>query len=198
MKRLALVLALVLGILLTGYVIVRLVLPSGPSASVQTVAGSVDFIREIGDLVVLHASVKEIVTSKIGEASWIKTPGKLAIICHFDIKYQYDLRKARILAGSRQDGTRYCMIHLPRHQYEVSTKEIRFYDDQDGTWLGFTQKTPPDERTKALEAARAQAEVQAKAFLESMESEIQDSARSTLNQIARAFGFTDITVEFEK
>lgn len=198
MKRLALVLALVLGMLLTSYVVVRLVRPSGQSAGVPTVAGSVDFIRQIGELVVLHASVKEIVTSKIGDASWIKTPGKLAIICHFDIKYKYDLHKARIVAGSRQDGTRYCMIHLPRHHGEVATKEIRFYDDRDGTWLGFTQKTPPDERTRALEAARAQAEVQATAFLGSMESEIQNSARSTLGQIARAFGFTDITVEFEK
>jgi hypothetical protein len=169
-----------------------------PGTNVPNVSTSVDFIREIGELHVLRASIKEIVTSKIGEATWIKSPGKLAIICHFDIKYKYNLRKARIVAGSREDGSRYCMIHLPRHEYEVATREIRFYDEQDGTWLGFTQKTPPDEKTRALEAARQQAEAQAKVFLGEMEAEIQASAKATLSQIARAFGYSDISIEFEK
>ncbi|MEW5984511.1 MAG: DUF4230 domain-containing protein [Acidobacteriota bacterium] len=170
---------------------------AGPPESTVTVASSVDSIRQIGELSVLRASVKEIVTSEIGEASWIKTPGKLAIIVHFDIQYKYDLHKARIAAGSRADGTRYCMIHLPKHEFEVATRGIRFYDEQDGTWLGFTQKTPPDEKTRALEAARAQAEVQAREFLGDLDGEIRASARTTMEQIARAFGFSDITVEFE-
>lgn len=169
----------------------------GRQESTVTVASSVDSIRQIGELSVLRASVKEIVTSSIGEASWVKTPGKLAIIVHFDIKYKYDLHKARIVAGSRADGTRYCMIHLPAHEYEIATRDIRFYDEQDGTWLGFTLKTPPDEKTRALDAARAQAEVQAKAFLGDLEAEIQTSARATLEKIARAFGYSDITIEFE-
>lgn len=162
------------------------------------VAASVDYIRQIGELSVMRASVKEIVTSRVGQPGWFTTQGKLAIICHFDITYTYDLRKARIAAGSRDDGTRYCLIHLPRHEFVVSTKEIRFYDDQDGTWLGFTQRTPPDARTLALDAARQEAEKQAKAFMTQMEGEIQNSAKATLGQIARAFGFTDITFEFEK
>jgi hypothetical protein len=195
MKRRFLVLALLLLVALAAFFAGRLV---KPASSVPSVSTSVDFIRQIGELHVLRASVKEIVTSKIGDASWVKTPGKLAIICHFDIKYKYNLQKARIVAGSRQDGSRYCMIHLPRHEYEVATREIRFYDEQDGTWLGFTLKTPPDERTKALDAARQQAELQAKAFLTEMEGEIQASARSTVTQIARAFGYTEIEVEFEK
>jgi hypothetical protein len=195
MKRLSIVLALLLLVATAAFFTGRLMKP-GPS--VPSVSSSVDFIRQIGELHVLRASVKEIVTSKIGEASWLKSPGKLAIICHFDIKYKYNLQKARIVAGSREDGSRYCMIHLPRHEYEVATRDIRFYDDQDGTWLGFTMKTPPDERTRALDAARQQAEVQAKAFLTDMEGEIQASAKATLSQIARAFGYSDISIEFEK
>jgi hypothetical protein len=183
--------------LAAGYLL-RGVLGPGPGTSpVPTVSTSVDFIRDIGELHVLRASVKEIVTSAVGEATWLKTPGKLAIICHFDIKYKYNLHKAQVVAGGRGDGTRYCMIRLPRHEYEVSAGEIRFYDDQDGTWLGFTQKTPPDEKTRVLEAARRKAEEQAKAFLGDLESEIQASARSTVTQIARAFGYTDIRVEFD-
>lgn len=196
MSRLLLVLAFVLGLV---FAIVggRMLLPRA-SSSVPEVAASVDYIRQIGDLAVLRASVKEIVTSKMGEDRWFATQGKLAIICHFDIKYKYDLRRARIAAGSRDDGTRYCLISLPKHEYEISTKEIRFYDERDGTWLGFALRTPPDERTKALDAARAQAENQAKDFLRSMEGEIQNSARATLGQIARAFGFAEISFEFEK
>ena len=197
MKRVLIVLALALLMLSAGYVLRGVVSPGSWAGGVPTVATSVDFIREIGELHVLRASVKEIVTSAVGEAGWLQTPGKLAIICHFDIKYKYNLRKAQVVAGGRPDGTRYCVIRLPRHEYEVSTGDIRFYDDQDGTWLGFTQKTPPDERTRALEAARQQAETQAEAFLGQMESEIQASARSTVTQIARAFGYADIRVEFE-
>ena len=197
MTRLFIVLALAVAMLAAGYVL-RGALGSSPGTdAVPTVATSVDFIRDIGELHVLRASVKEIVTSNVGEASWLKTPGKLAIICHFDIKYKYNLHKARIVAGGRGDGTRYCMIRLPRHEFEVSTGAIRFYDDQDGTWLGFTLKTPPDEKTRVLEAARRQAENQAKAFLGELEGEIQSSARSTVTQIARAFGYTDVRVEFE-
>jgi hypothetical protein len=198
MKRLLVTLVAALALLSTGYVLYGVLWPRGGSPGAPTVATSVDFIREIGELHVLRASVKEIVTSKIGEASWVKTPGKLAVICHFDIKYKYNLHKARVVAGGREDGTRYCMIYLPRHEYEVSTKEIRFYDEQDGTWLGFTQKTPPDEKTRVLEAARLQAESQAKVFLGDMEGEIRASARATLTQIAKAFGYSDISVEFEK
>jgi hypothetical protein len=197
MKRILLVAALALTGLTAGYVL-RGVFGAGSGAgNVPTVATSVDFIREIGELHVLRASVKEIVTSAVGEASWLKTPGKLAIICQFDIKYKYNLQKACVVAGGRGDGTRYCMIRLPRHEFEISTGDIRFYDDQDGTWLGFTQKTPPDEKTRVLEAARRQAEQQAKAFLGDLEGEIQASARSTVTQIARAFGYTDIRIEFE-
>ena len=197
MKRALVVFALALALLAAGYLLRGAAGPRPGGERAPTVATSVDFIRQIGELHVLRASVKEIVTSEVGEASWLKTPGKLAIICHFDIKYKYDLHKARIVAGSRDDGARYCMIRLPRHAFDVSTGEIRFYDDQDGTWLGFTQKTPPDEKTRVLDAARRQAERQAQAFLGSMEAEIQASARSTVTQIARAFGYSDIRVEFE-
>ena len=197
MKRVLVVLALALVALFAGYALRGALGPGSGAGGVPTVAASVDFIREIGELHVLRASVKEIVTSAVGEASWLKTPGKLAIICHFDIKYKYNLHKAHIVAGGRGDGTRYCVIRLPRHEFEVSTGQIRFYDDQDGTWLGFTQKTPPDEKTRVLEAARRQAEEQAKAFLGDLEGEIQASARSTVTQVAKAFGYTDIRVEFD-
>ena len=197
MKRALIIVALAVLMLSAGYFFRGLINPAPGAGSVPTVATSVDFIREIGELHVLRASVKEIVTSAVGEASWLKTPGKLAIICHFDIKYKYNLRKAQVVAGARGDGTRYCMVRLPRHEFEVSAGEIRFYDDQDGTWLGFTQKTPPDEKTRVLEAARRQAEQQAKSFLGELEAEIQASARSTVTQIAKAFGYTDIQVEFD-
>jgi hypothetical protein len=197
MKRALVVLALALVPLFAGYALRGAFGPGSGAGGVPTVATSVDFIREIGELHVLRASVKEIVTSAVGEATWLKTPGKLAIICHFDIKYKYNLHKAHIVAGGRGDGTRYCMIRLPRHEFEVSTGQIRFYDDQDGTWLGFTQKTPPDEKTRVLEAARRQAEEQAKAFLGDLEGEIQASARSTVTQVAKALGYTDIRVEFD-
>jgi hypothetical protein len=197
MKRLLVVSALSVAMLAAGFALRGVLGTGAPPDAAPSVAASVDFIRDIGELHVLRASVKEIVTSDVGEASWVSTPGKLAIICHFDIKYTYNLRKAQLVAGGRPDGTRYCVIRLPRHEYEVSTGDLRFYDDQDGTWLGFTQKTPPDERTRALEAARRQAEIQAQAFLGQMESEIQASARSTVTQIAKAFGYGDIRVEFD-
>jgi Protein of unknown function (DUF4230) len=198
MKRFTIVLVLILSILVVAYLLVRLIVPRPAASSVQTVASTVEYIHQIGELAVLRASVKEIVTSKIGEAGWVTTSGKMAIICHFDIKYKYDLRKAKVEAGVDDRGERFCVIRLPKHEFDVSTKEIRFYDEQDGTWLGFTQKTLPDERTRALEAARVQAETQARSFLGEMEGEIQSSAKATLGQIARALGYTVVRFEFEK
>lgn len=198
MTRFLLVLTLIFGIVVAGFFTVRMLVPPARSAAAPEVASSLEYIRQIGDLAVLRASVKEIVTTKVGQPRWFSRQGKLAIICHFDIRYKYDLRKAAITAGERPDGTRFCTIRLPKHEYEISTKEISFYDEQDGTWLGIPQKTPPDERTRALDAGRAQAEAQAKAFLTDMEGEIQSSARATLGQISRAFGFKETRFEFEK
>jgi len=198
MKRTLIVLLPALMALAAGYLLRGALGPGEGARAVPTVATSVDFIRQIGELHVLRASVKEIVTSPVGEASWLAKPGKLAIICHFDIKYKYNLHKAQIVAGGREDGSRYCVIRLPRHEFDVATGEIRFYDEQDGTWLGFPQRTTPDEKTRVLEAARRQAEAQAQAFLGQMEGEIQASAGATVTQIAKAFGYTDVRIEFER
>jgi hypothetical protein len=35
-------------------------------------------------------------------------------------------------------------------------------------------------------------------FLGDMEGEIQASAKATLTQVARAFGYSDISIEFQK
>jgi hypothetical protein len=198
MKRFVVPVALALVMLAAGYLLRGAVRTGAGAAGVPTVAASVDFIRQIGELRVLRASVKEIVTPPPGAASWFKTPGKAAAICQFDVTCAYDLGKARVIGGSLEDGTRYCVIRLPRHGTEIAAGDIRFFDDQSGSWLGFTEKTPPEEKARVLDAARRQAETQAQAFLGGLEGDIQASARAMVTQVAKAFGYTDIRVEFER
>jgi hypothetical protein len=198
MKRFVVPVALALVMLAAGYLLRGAVPTRAGEAAVPTVATSVDFIRQIGELRVLRASVQEIVTSPPGAASWFKTPGKAAVICQFDVTCSYDLGNARVIGGSREDGTRYCMIHLPRHRSEIAAGNIRLFDDQSGSWLGFTETTPPEDKARVLDAARRQGETQAQAFLGGLENDIQASARAMVTQIAKALGYTDIRVEFER
>lgn len=157
------------------------------SSPVPNVAASVDSIRQMGDLVALRASVQEFATA-----------GTLAIVCRFDTTSTYDLRKARIVAGARDDGSRYCSISLPTLHHALTPGTVRIRDRRDGTWRTLAEPAPPGEATNGLDAARAGAEAQARAALAGLEAETQASARAMLGQIARAFGFTDVTVEFDK
>ncbi len=186
LQRTLLILAAVGGLFLA-YSLGRSGRDAADSSPVPNVAASVDSIRQMGDLVALRASVQEFVTA-----------GPLAVVCRFDTKSSYDLRKARIVAGARDDGSRYCAISLPTLRHELAPGEVRVRDRRDGTWRTLTEPVPPGGTTNGLDAARAGAETQARAALAGLEAETQASARATLGQIARAFGFTDVTVEFDK
>ncbi len=64
---------------------------------------SLERIREVGELNVLTAYIKEVVTMSTGE-NFFSSTGKIILICGFEIEFRYDLKKVRI-SNSDQKST---------------------------------------------------------------------------------------------
>ena len=95
---------------------------------------------------------------------------------------------------------------MPPCEYEVHIRDIRFYDEQ-GTkflpWLigdltkgflggGFSE----EDKNRLVDAAKGHAEKQALELINNIQSDVQKSAKTTLESISRAFGAESIEFKF--
>ena len=97
-------------------------------------------------------------------------------------------------------------ITMPPCDYEVHIRDIRFYDEQGSKllpWLlpdllngflsgGFSE----EDKNKLVDAAKSHAEKQALELINNIQSEVQKSAKSTLESISLAFGVRNIEFKF--
>lgn len=189
-------------------------LRSRPGRQVTSVHGSLESLRAIGDLSVYKVLTKEIVTTvdhSWGEfgrkyLEWVYSSRKMAIIFEFEIDFRYDLKRSDFqIIGA---GSGMFILRMPPCFYEANVKSIQFYDEQRSKLLpfllpdllngflgaGFTE----DDKNRLFSAARAAAEERAKSLIKSISSDVEDSARLTLQAIARAFGATTVAVEFQR
>ncbi|MBN2163461.1 MAG: DUF4230 domain-containing protein [Pontiellaceae bacterium] len=172
-------------------------------ANVQ-VFSSIEQLRSIGQLSVYKVLTKEIVTEtdhtwgEVGSRylSWVLSNKKMAMIFEFAIDFRYNLQSPRFEISSR--GTDGYSITMPPCDYEVNIRDIRFYDEQGAKlfpWLlpdllngflggGFSE----EDKNKLVNAAKSHAEQQALELINNIQSEVQKSAKSTLESISRAFG----------
>jgi hypothetical protein len=95
---------------------------------------------------------------------------------------------------------------MPPCDYQVHIRDIRFYDEQGSKllpWLlpdllngfisgGFSE----EDKNRLVDAAKGHAEKQALELINNIQSEVQKSAKSTLESISRAFGVTDVEFKF--
>lgn len=164
----------------------------GKTSRSISVDSTLEKIKEVGDLCVLKAHIKEIVTIK-REQGWHSTQGKMALICSFEIEFRYDLRKVRIDAIG-PDSFR---LTVPPHFCKVIPDKIEFYHEQKPKVIGLLPSDfTVEERNEMIIEARAAATNQAQVLHESIESKVQESAKATLRAIAGAFGATDIQFQF--
>ena len=165
---------------------------SGGGAT-STVQGTLERIREVGDLCVLKAHVKEIVTLKT-DPRWHTSDGKMALICSFEIEFRYDLRTVQI----EQIGVeRSFRLTIPPHFCKVIPDKIAFYHEEKPKRLAvWPMDFTVEERNKMIHDARAAATAQAEELHESIESKVQASAEATLRAIATAFGASHVEVKF--
>lgn len=177
------------------------------------VSSSIEQMRAIGQLSVFKVITREIVTStdhSWGEfgakyLSWILSKKKMAMIFEFEIDFRYDLRRPEFqineLASSRY------LIKMPPCQHQVFIRNIQFYDEQRGKllpWLlpdllnGFVSAGFGEEdKNRLVAAARDHAEAQALGLIGDLQSDVNQSAKTTLGAIAKGFGASQVSFEFD-
>jgi len=173
---------------------------------------SIERLRAIGQLSVYKVMTKEIVTETDhtwGEfgtryLSWVLSNKKMAMIFEFVIDFRYNLQSP--LFEIAETGESAYDITMPPCDYEVHIRDIRFYDEQGAKFLpwligdltkgflggGFSE----EDKNKLVAAAKGHAEKQALELIDSIQSDVQKSAKSTLESISRAFGVEHVDFTF--
>ncbi len=173
---------------------------------------AIEELKAIGVLSVFKAVTKEIVTARdhaLGDLgkrflNWLITEKKMAMIFEFDIDFQYDLRDPSFAVEEEAPG-RY-RLKMPRCDFVVHVRNVTFYDEQGGKLLpiilpdvinkvlggGFNEV----DRNKLMEEARTQAGNLAQNLARRLSSEVQTSARQTMEMLAKSFGAEAVRVDF--
>ncbi len=184
-------------------------------SKVQTVVqteSSVLEMKSVGELIVFRVVTKEIVTASkhwfgsVGEnyLSWLVSGKKMAMIFVFGIDFKYDLRSHSFGIDELPDGR--VILRMPPCEYETHLRDVSFYDEQNAKLLpgllpdviskvlggGLTEV----DKNRLVEAARTQADTLARAMVERMTPEVQNSAEQTLRTLARGFGARQVEVDF--
>jgi hypothetical protein len=172
------------------------------------VFSSIEKLRAIGQLSVYKVLTKEIVTEtdhtwgEFGNRylSWVLSGKKMAMIFEFEIDFRFNLQSP--LFEIKEKGEDAYAIIMPPCDYEVHIRDIRFYDEQGSKllpWLlpdllngfisgGFRE----EDKNRLVDAAKSHAEKQALQLINNIQSEVQKSAKSTLESISRALGASDV------
>ncbi len=173
---------------------------------------AIEELKAIGVLSVFKAVTKEIVTARdhsLGDLGkryleWLITSKKMAMIFEFDIDFQYDLRDPAFAVTEDAPGR--FRLQMPRCDYVVHVRNVTFYDEQGGKLLpiilpdainkilggGFNE----EDRNKLMDEAKAQAEKLAQNLARRLSSEVQTSARQTMEMLAKSFGAQTVKVVF--
>lgn len=181
------------------------------SLEIRAVA-AIEELKAIGVLSVFKAVTKEIVTARdhsLGDLGkryleWLITSKKMAMIFEFDIDFQYDLRDPTFVVAA--DGPGRYRLQMPRCDYVVHVRNVTFYDEQGGKLLpiilpdainkilggGFNE----EDRNKLMDEAKLQAEKLAENLARRLSSEVQTSARQTMEMLAKSFGAQSVRVVF--
>jgi hypothetical protein len=147
----------------------------------------------MGELTVLSAYIKEVVTMKVNEEAALSTTGKIILICPYRIEFRYDLRRTKI---SKNDNV--VTVMLPPHKAEPIPGKIEFYDERKSAVLGFwTTDFDVDVRNRMVNDAGAQAIRQAGIMQEDLQEQVRHSVRSTLTPLFSALGNAHIEFVFE-
>ncbi len=182
--------------------------PAGPAT--QTFL-SIEELRSIGELSVFKVLTKEIVTAKdhwLGDfgkkyMEWVISSKKMAMIFEFDISFQYNLRDASFSIERQGEGY---LLRMPQCTYDIFIRDITFYDEQKSRFLPwlipdllndvFGPGFHEDDRNRLKSEARQQAESLARNLVHRLRSEVQSSARETMEMLAKGFTAHPVTVEF--
>jgi len=170
------------------------------------------YMRSIGQLSVFKVITKEIVTEldhSWGEfgrkyLSWVLSERKMAMIFEIEIDFRYDLRSSSFqILPDGEGGYRF---RMPPVFHDTHIRDIRFYDEQQSRllpWLVpdllngfFAGRFSEEDKNRLVAAARSHAQEQAAELIRNIRPDFENSARSTLSSIARAFGVQEVEFDF--
>ncbi len=173
---------------------------------------SLEELRSVGELVVFKVITKEIVTTSkhwLGEKGkkyfqWLVSTKKMAMIFEFDIDFRYDLRSPDFTIHEEKEKK--YRLKMPKCFYEVHIRDISFYDEQNAKllpWLlpdlinkAFGSGFNEDDKNSLTEEAKYQATQMADNLVRKMRSEVQNSARQTLETLSKNFGVEKVLIDF--
>ncbi len=174
---------------------------------------SIEKLRSVGELVVFKVITKEIVTADehwFGEwgkkyLQWMVSAKKMAMIFEFSIDFRYDLRSPHFII--KNIGDKNYRLLMPKCFYETHIRDIHFYDEQSTKllpWLlpdlinrAFGMNFKEGDKNRLKEEAKQQASLLAKDLVQKMRSEVQTSARQTIEILAKSFGAEKVLIDFE-
>ena len=162
-------------------------------ASSLNVQVSLEKIKEMNELTVMTAYIKEVVTMRTQEGNWLSSTGKIILICPYEIEFRYNLRKTKI---STTGGV--TTVVLPPHYVKAIPGKVQFYDERKAAYLSvWSVDFKPEERNKLINEAATEAIKQAGVLQGDLQEKVQASAMTTLRALAHAFGTDDIRFVFE-
>ncbi|MCC6681341.1 MAG: DUF4230 domain-containing protein [Phycisphaeraceae bacterium] len=203
------ILGFAFGLVLMGFI--WAVLRKRPTTHV-TVHASIEHVRSVGELVVYRLVTKEIVTSAnhaFGETgkrylSWLISEKKMAMIFELGVEFVYDLRSSDFQIEPR--GNESYLLRMPACKYNTHIRDFQFYDEQNPRLLPvllpdlinrfFGSGFDVADRNKLKDEARHQVDRLARQLVDSMQGEVQRSARQTLEAIARGLGVESVELDF--
>jgi len=175
---------------------------------------SIEQLRSVGELVAFKMVTKEIVTASqhwFGESGkryfqWLVSTKKMAMIFEFDIDFRYDLRSPDFKI--EQKNEKQYILRMPRCLYQVHIRDISFYDEQNSKFLpwllpdllnrAFGTGFSEEDKNQLKEEAKNQAAQLAEGVVNKIQSEVENSARQTLQTLTRSFGIQKVTIDFSQ
>ncbi len=169
-------------------------------------------MQSIGELSVFRILAKEIVSAedhRFGESgekywSWLLGPKKMVMIFEFEVDFRYDLRDPAF--GMREEAGIH-RISMPPVKPEIRLRDLSFYDEQQGELLswalpGLLSKVLGDRfdvkvKNQLKERAKEDVHVLAVDQAKALRSKVEESARQTLELIARGYGVQRVAVDFD-
>ncbi len=174
----------------------------------------VENMKSVGELVVFKAFTKEIVTAArhwFGDAgkrylTWLVSNKKMAMVFEFEINFRYDLKSPDFAVTDAGEGK--FTIKMPQCLYDISIRRISLYDEQKSKllpWLlpglvseFFGTSFNEEEQNRLMDEALKQASLMADGLINRLSSEIEKSARQTMETLAKSFGAKSVLLDFSK
>jgi len=126
------------------------------------------------------------------------------MIFEFDIDFRYDLRSPDFKI--HEEGEKKYRLKMPKCFYEVHIRDISFYDEQNAKFLpwllpdlinrAFGSVFNEEDKNSLTEEAKCQAAQMADNLVRKMRSEVQNSARQTLEALSKNFGAEKVLIDF--